>query len=314
MTASSVGLVDALGLRPFGKTWRELRFALTGDPYTPASRWDRTSLSVLAPGLSVATWLGRRRSDGRVPIYNYFNRTPTPVEDGWSVRKTQARDWRGGTRTYDSHNGTDFAVPVGTIVVAAAAGRVAHVRREFHRGGLKVVIDHGRGLLTTSNHLSRALVTEGDVVRRAQPIALSGASGIDGFLLFPWNAPHVHFNVWLNGEPIDPFAVDGEACLWRVPNDPRPHAGAPDADPVEPNAWDDAAIAATVAACRDPELRSRLEETPRDARALEAIFQTNYFPTRFAQRPCLYATTFAREPRLDLPFRADDVTGVVDLD
>jgi murein DD-endopeptidase len=152
------------------------------------------------------TWLGRRRADRRVPIYNLFNRTPTPIADGWSVRKTQVRDFRGGTLTYDSHNGTDFAVPPGTIVVAAAPGRVLRVSSEFNRGGLKVFVDHGRGLVTTSNHLGRALVRDGDLVRRGQPIALSGASGIDMFLMFPWNVPHVHFNVWLNGEPVDPFA------------------------------------------------------------------------------------------------------------
>jgi hypothetical protein len=51
------------------------------------------------------------------------------------------RDFRGGTLTYDSHNGTDFAVPPGTIVVAAAPGRVLRASSEFNRGGLKVFVD-----------------------------------------------------------------------------------------------------------------------------------------------------------------------------
>ncbi len=78
-------------------------------------------------------------------MYNLFNRTPTPLEDGWSVRKTQVTDFRGGTLTYDSHNGTDFAVPVGTVVVAPAPGKVLRISSEFNRGGLKVFLDHGRG-------------------------------------------------------------------------------------------------------------------------------------------------------------------------
>ena len=48
--------------------------------------------------------------------------------------------------------GADFAVPPGTVVVAAAAGRVLRVSSEFHRGGLKVFVDHGRGLLAHFPH------------------------------------------------------------------------------------------------------------------------------------------------------------------
>ena len=59
------------------------------------------------------------------------------------MRKTQVRDFRGGTLTYDSHNGTDFATAPGTVIVAPAAARVVLVVSEFHRGGLKLLLDHG---------------------------------------------------------------------------------------------------------------------------------------------------------------------------
>src|SRR6185369_4667667 len=139
----------------------------------------------------------------------------------------------GGTLTYDSHNGTDFVLPVGTVIVAPAPGKVLRVSSEFNRGGLKVFIDHGRGLATTSNHLARALVREGQTVRRGEPIALSGYSGIDSLIAFPFSAPHLHFNVWLDGAYVDPFAVEetptpppqapalpGETPLWKDGNDP----------------------------------------------------------------------------------------------
>ena len=74
--------------------------------------------------------------------------------------------------TYDIHNGTDFATPVGTRVVAGAPGVVRRVSSEFHRGGLKVFIDHGGGLVTGANHLSRALVRVGERVSRGQLVAL----------------------------------------------------------------------------------------------------------------------------------------------
>lgn len=311
MSDAPLAWAEVLGLRPFGKTWREIVFALRGDAFTPASRWDRTSLGIFQPRTSLATWLGRTRSDRRIPVYNLFNHTPTPIEDGWSVRKTRVRDFRGGTLTYDSHNGTDFIVPPGTVVVAAAPARVAHVRSEFHRGGLKVVLDHGDGLVTTSNHLARALVRPGDVVRRGQPIARSGASGVDFLLTLPWSAPHVHWNVWLDGEPVDPFAAGDEGALWRTGNDPTPHPGGTDDEPVPPSRFDAAAVADAIAACRDPQLRARLTAIePLAARALETVFQLNYFPTRFARRPCVWAERHPRAPRLDLPFRAVDFAGV----
>ena len=83
-------------------------------------------------------------------------------------------DFRGRDLTYDSHNGTDFAVPVGTKVLAAAGGEVVRIVSEFNRGGLKIFIDHGGGLMTTSAHLARPLVKVGQIVARGEAIALSG--------------------------------------------------------------------------------------------------------------------------------------------
>ncbi|MSP59520.1 MAG: M23 family metallopeptidase [Myxococcales bacterium] len=304
-----MNLLDVFGLRPVGKALREARIALGGDPYTPRSRFDHTSLKALHPSLSVATWLGHRTR--RAPIVNLFNRTQTAIELGWSVRVTQVRDFRGGTLTYDSHNGTDLAVPVGTVVVAAAAGRVVRVSSEFHRGGLKVMIDHGRGLVTTSNHLATTLCGEGQLVARAQPIALSGYSGIDGFLLFPWSVPHIHYNVWLDGVPIDPFAADGETAIWRGRNEPVPaSANAPD-DELTEDKSDDPAVARAIASCRDPALRDQLAAIGSTRhRFFQTMFALNYYPTRFAVRPPLYADAHPRLPRLDLPLRGADFDGI----
>jgi murein DD-endopeptidase len=227
------------------------------------------------------------------------------------VRKTNVEDFLGTTLTYDSHNATDFAVPPGTQVVAAAPGQVIRVSNEFNRGGLKVFIDHGRGLITTYNHLARALVRVGEIVRRGQPIALSGYSGIDAVLTFPWGAPHVHFNTWLDGEYVDPFARPGEIALWRNGNWPTPHDGSDRDSDFEPTRWDDDAIERGIRACRSEQARREIRSFANTfERAAALIFHKNYYPSRFDEPVQLYPEPHARTPWLDLPFSREDYDGV----
>jgi len=306
-----VTLLETFGLAPLPLRAREAWLAVRGDSSVPATRFGLSSLGIFHPALSLRTWLGGRRADRRVPISCLFNRTPTPLEDGWSVKKTQVADFRGGTLTYDSHNGTDFAVPVGTVVVAAAPGKVLRISSEFNRGGLKIFIDHGRGLVTTSNHLARALVGVGDVVARGEPIALSGYSGIDALVAFPWSVPHVHFNVWLDGDYVDPFAAPGETSLWVGGNEARPADAVADDEAGAHTAWDELAVLAAIETCTDAASRAALLREPDlGRRAMDVLFLRNYYPTRFAARPPLYRERHARQPWLTLPFRAQEFEGI----
>ncbi len=304
-------MTEILGVSPWRTRLRETGLALRGDPHTPPSRFGLSSLSILEPALSFALWRNQRPHGRLVTMYNLFNHSPTPERDGWSVRKRQVMDFRGRTRTYDSHNGTDFATPPGTVVVAPAAGRVAVVRSEFNRGGLKIMIDHGEGLCTTSGHLARSLVQVGDEVSRGQPIALSGASGLNFLSSLLADPPHVHFNVWLNGVPVDPFARAGEVPIWLAGNTPEPNDelfddGAPDSD------FDDAKISAWITSCADGVLAARLAAIADPwLRACETMFAANYYPTRFSRREHPYGAVHPRLPRLDLPFSASDYDGVV---
>jgi murein DD-endopeptidase MepM/ murein hydrolase activator NlpD len=175
-------------------------------------------------------------------------------------------------------------------------------------GGRKVCIDHGEGLFTTSNHLSRALVAEGERVRRGQPIGLSGASGLEFVAFFPWVSPHLHYNVWLDGVPVDPFARPGEESIWRRRNDPAPHRGPPDAS-FQPSEFDADAVHADIERCRSARTRRALlaiEPLPR--RAAEVMLLRNYRPDRFDASPPLAGERHPRRPRLDLPLR--DFAGV----
>jgi murein DD-endopeptidase MepM/ murein hydrolase activator NlpD len=99
------------------------------------------------------------------------------------------------------HTGTDFGVPSGTAVHAAADGVVLEVLRNAAYGN-RVIVDHGSVdgvyLVTTYNHLSRAAVHKGEHVRRGQVIAYSGDTG--------WTTgTHLHFEVLVDGRFVDPI-------------------------------------------------------------------------------------------------------------
>lgn len=303
------------GLTPLGLRARQALVALRGAEHVPPSRFDRSSLRLLQPSISLSLWAGRFPVPRKAIATILFNHTQTPVEDGWSVRRTQVLDFRGKDLTYDSHNGTDFAVPIGTPVTAPAPARVVRVYGEFNRGGTKIQLDHGDGLMTTSGHLARALVREGDVVRRGEVIALSGYSGLDGFATFPWGVPHVHFNVWLNGVPVDPFARLGaepeEPSLW-LGGAPRPAAESAAPEELPPTSFDDAAVRETIEGCRSDDTRRRLLAFgDPQARGAHLVSEMNYYPTRFPVRKNVYSTHFSRTPRLTMPFRPYEVDGFV---
>lgn len=313
MWQNGVSVSECFGLSPWRQRLAELRLTFRGDPSTPKSRFDRTSLGLLRPRLSLPLWLGLRPAGRLSPVYNLFNHAQPDPELGWSVMKRTVRDFRGGTLSYDSHNGTDFAVPPGTPVVAAAPGTVLRVSNEFNRGGLKVFVDHGLGLFTSYNHLSRASVRPGDRLGRAQPLGLSGASGLDGFLLFPWSTPHVHFNVWLGGAYVDPFARDGEVSLWRGgENRPLPHRDGEVNEAMPPTDWDHDAVDELLRHCRHPGAVADITsaEAP-DQRAMNAHFHLVYFPSRFERRLPLLRTTMSRAQVLDLPLPADEYDGAL---
>ncbi|GAA5215016.1 peptidoglycan DD-metalloendopeptidase family protein [Corallincola platygyrae] len=93
------------------------------------------------------------------------------------------------------HNGTDFATPTGTPILAAGDGVVSLVAKHRYAGKY-VVIDHGGSYRTRYLHLSRSKVRKGQRVSRGQVIALSGATGrVSG--------AHLHYEFHINGRPVD---------------------------------------------------------------------------------------------------------------
>ncbi len=105
---------------------------------------------------------------------------------------------KGGWFARRNHFGIDIAARKGTIIKAAGSG-VVLISNWTPDFGNVVVIAHGRGLFTYYAHAMRLLVEQGQQVRKGQSIALLGSSGKS-------SAPHLHFEIWRNGEPIDPEA------------------------------------------------------------------------------------------------------------
>jgi murein DD-endopeptidase MepM/ murein hydrolase activator NlpD len=101
------------------------------------------------------------------------------------------------------HNGVDLAVAAGHVVRAAGRGWV--VRASWLGGyGLVVEVRHPGDVTTRYGHLSALLCAPGDPVEPGQPLGLVGRTGRT-------TGPHLHFEVWQDGEPSDPLGWLGMA-------------------------------------------------------------------------------------------------------
>ncbi len=106
---------------------------------------------------------------------------------------TSGFGWRWGRM----HEGIDLAVASGTSVVSSAAGTVIVAGWAGGYGNL-VVVDHGNGVSTAYGHNTSVTVGVGQSVAQGQLIAYAGSTGHS-------TGPHVHFEVRINGSPVDPL-------------------------------------------------------------------------------------------------------------
>jgi murein DD-endopeptidase MepM/ murein hydrolase activator NlpD len=107
------------------------------------------------------------------------------------------------------HSGIDIAAPNGTPIYAPAPGRVIQTE-DFFFNGNTVFIDHGQGLLTMYNHMSRFDVAAGTWVERGQKIGEIGSTGrVTG--------PHLHWAVIVNRTMVDPTLFVSPDALAKLP-------------------------------------------------------------------------------------------------
>lgn len=119
---------------------------------------------------------------------------PAPVQGRTSSPFGLRRFFNGEER--NPHSGLDFAVPRGTPIEAPADGVVTIVGDYFFNGRT-VFIDHGQGFITMYCHLDSVMVEKGQEVKRGQVLGRVGATGRA-------TGPHLHWNVSLNGNRVDP--------------------------------------------------------------------------------------------------------------
>jgi murein DD-endopeptidase MepM/ murein hydrolase activator NlpD len=99
------------------------------------------------------------------------------------------------------HNGVDWAGPIGTPIMAAGSGIVEDATRKVENGNY-IRIRHANGYKTTYSHMSRfaAGISEGVRVRQGQIIGAIGNTGLSV-------GPHLHFEVLVNSQPVDPMSI-----------------------------------------------------------------------------------------------------------
>ena len=94
------------------------------------------------------------------------------------------------------HMALDIRGAVGKEIVAPKTGKVLMAEQHFY-GGKKIILDHGGGLFTAYSHLNEFKVEEGDIVLQGDIIGYVGMTGrVTG--------PHLHWEVYLNEERINP--------------------------------------------------------------------------------------------------------------
>jgi len=125
---------------------------------------------------------------------SYIENIPSiaPVE-GWLTQKTDL----SSIFIEENHYGIDIAVKEGDPVVASASGWVVYSGWNYEMGNL-IILSHGDGYFTLYGHNQSNLAEKLDRVHHGEVIALAGQTGIS-------SGPHLHYEIWKDGETIDPL-------------------------------------------------------------------------------------------------------------
>lgn len=116
-----------------------------------------------------------------------------PLAAGYTF--TSGYSWRWGRL----HAGVDYAVPIGTPVYAATNGVIDYIGYDGDGYGKFMDIKSPEGVITRYAHLDQIKTSEGQQVIVGQQIADSGNTGSS-------TGPHLHFEIRIGGQPLDPLA------------------------------------------------------------------------------------------------------------
>jgi murein DD-endopeptidase MepM/ murein hydrolase activator NlpD len=146
--------------------------------------------------------LGEMQPSGRKSI---FRNVPSalPIDGGFFARGFSPNPVLG-----KPHYGLDIAAPVGTPIKAPADGVVLFAGWTVE-GGAELILKHGYGFVSIFKHSERNLVRVFEKIKTGQIIALVGNTGKIT------SGPHLHFELWKNGKPVDPVAYFGHEKLKK---------------------------------------------------------------------------------------------------
>lgn len=108
-----------------------------------------------------------------------------PISDGYDAN--------------EKHYAVDINIPINTPVKAAADGRVILTEWSVETGYV-ILLKHSNNLITVYKHNGKLTKSQGDLVRSGEVIAVSGNTGT------LTTGPHLHFELWNDGYPVDPKA------------------------------------------------------------------------------------------------------------
>ncbi|MBI2870962.1 MAG: M23 family metallopeptidase [Candidatus Omnitrophica bacterium] len=158
--------------------------------------------------------------------YKDFTAIVAPVPDSGMTLVTRADQLgeghfgaaRAGGRR---HQGLDLLAPLESPVKAAKGGTVAYSGKSAKGMGEYIVIEHGKGVKTLYGHLDERFVETGARVRQGDTI---GAVGKTGNAKHSAIKPHLHFELVIDGTPVDPASQEWLARLYTIERPPRPPA------------------------------------------------------------------------------------------
>jgi murein DD-endopeptidase MepM/ murein hydrolase activator NlpD len=139
---------------------------------------------------SIAARLRQRGSGPGAPAHCDARPVPGPIISGFGPRVDPVSGAQG------FHPGDDLQATYGTPIHACRSGTVVIAGPQGGYGNA-VVIDHGGGMATLYGHQSRVAVTEGQAVHAGEVIGYVGSTGYS-------TGPHLHFEVRLSGNPVNP--------------------------------------------------------------------------------------------------------------
>ncbi|MBI9090661.1 MAG: M23 family metallopeptidase [Desulfobacterium sp.] len=131
------------------------------------------------------------------PLRKMFLRIPVKFgvkTSGYSIRR-----FHPVKKKYKSHNGIDYGARMGTTIFATANGKVIFSGWKTGYGKV-IILKHPNGYLTYYAHCSKLIAKKGQFVDQGETIAKVGMTGIV-------TGPHVHYEVRINGKPVDPRRI-----------------------------------------------------------------------------------------------------------